>query len=310
MELTAGDEPGVVAHVAVIVLHWGSADVTSRCLHSLSRARFSGKQTVFLIDNARALGGDFARDVTGLDIDLRRPSRNLGFAAGCAWGISLAMDAGADFILLLNNDTIVEPLFLDHLVAEASRAPTSALVCPRILSTGSPSRPWYLGGAFSLWSGIPIQSRGTRRSGPANAVQEVDYATGCVMLIKPSLIRTIGSFDASFFAYCEDLDLSLRATDAGFKILFVPQALVRHDVADRDRLSLSIYYSTRNLLEVMRRRAAWYHWLVFMPNFLVRWVAFFVLLGAARCRPDYIRALAEGIADFARGSLGERSLRT
>jgi hypothetical protein len=136
--------------------------------------------------------------------------------------------------------------------------------------------------------------------------REVDYATGCAMLIRPAVIRSVGSLDSRFFAYCEDLDFSLRARDAGFKVLVVPQARVLHAAADRDQLSRSIYYSTRNLLEVIRRHGAWYHWLGIVPNFLVRWVGFFSALACVRGRPALLRALASGVVDFARGRLGER----
>ena len=166
-----------------------------------------------------------------------------------------------------------------------------------------------MGGSFSLWSGIPVQAR--RRSDIAglDSPREVDYATGCAMLIRPAVVRSVGSFDARLFAYCEDLDFSLRARNAGFSVLVVPRARVRHAVADSDRRSRSIYYSTRNLLEVMRRHGTWYHWIGIVPNFLVRWVGFFTVLACLRGRPEFLRALASGVVDFARGRLGERSPR-
>jgi len=302
-----GSEP--LPHVAVIVLHWGPLELTSRCLHSLSRTSFTGKMTIFLIDNACALDRGFGEQVPGLDVEIRRAGHNLGFAGGCAWGISLALEAAADYILLLNNDVTVEPSAIDHLVAAASQAPEAGLLCPQIVSTSRPPRAWYVGGSFSLWSGIPTQSRPAGRGLEGDEARDVDYATGCVMLIDPAVIRTIGSFDTAFFAYCEDLDLSLRARQAGFRILFVPRAVVHHEVAAHDRLSLSIYYSTRNLLEVLRRHGAWYHWLGFVPNFVVRWVGFFVGLALMRRRPEYVSALAHGIGDFTRGRLGERERR-
>ena len=127
------------------------------------------------------------------------------------------------------------------------------------------------------------------------------------MLIRPAVVRSVGSLDARLFAYCEDLDFSLRARNAGFSVLVVPRARVHHAAADSDRLSRSIYYSTRNLLEVMRRHGTWYHWIGIVPNFLVRWVGFFTVLACLRGRPELLRALASGVVDFARGRLGERS---
>ena len=302
-----GPEP----HVAVVVLHWGAVEVTTRCLESLRHAVFPARKTIILIDNAGTLDPSLARSVDNLAIEVHRPNHNLGFAQGCAWGIALALQREADFVLLLNNDVVVEPSFLGGLLAAAARDPEAGLLCPRIVFLANPQKPWYTGGTFSLWSGIPVQARARGGTATQTRPRAVDYATGCAMLINPAVIRTVGTFDSQFFAYCEDLDLSLRARRAGFKILFVPDSLVRHAVTDQaDRVSLRIYYSTRNLLEVMRRHAAWYHWVGFGANFLVRWVGFFAVLACVRGRPRLIGDLIAGCVDFARGKLGEREQRT
>jgi GT2 family glycosyltransferase len=298
------DGPGPEPHVAVVILHWGLSEVTTRCLQSLAHAVFPGKKTVLLVDNAGCLDHAVAGLVAPLEIEVHRPDRNLGFAKGCAWGIARAMEHGADYILLLNNDVVVEPSFLGALLGAAGRSAGAGVWCPQILS---PRKLWYAGGTFSLWSGIPVQERPKRAAPLRGQPREVDYATGCAMLIAAPVVDAIGSFDPEFFMYCEDLDFSLRARRAGFKILLVPDALVHHAVTDEtDRVSLRIYYSTRNLLEVMRRHAAWYQWPGFGLNFLVRWVGFFSLLACARRRPEFVRALAGGAIDFARGRMGEK----
>lgn len=297
-------EASTTPHVAVVILHWGLLEVTARCLQSLARAAFPGKATLLLVDNTRCLDPALAGVAAPLTVEVHRPDDNLGFARGCAWGIARAMEHGADYILLLNNDVVVEPSFLDALLGAADRSPDAGVWCPQIVS---PRKLWYAGGAFSLWSGIPVQERSMRAAPLRGEPREVDYATGCAMLIAAAVVSAIGSFDPEFFMYCEDLDFSLRARRAGFKILLVPASLVHHAVTDEtDRVSLRIYYSTRNLLEVMRRHAAWYQWPGFGLNFLVRWVGFFTLLACARRQPQFIRALAGGAVDFARGRLGEK----
>ncbi len=292
------------------MLHWGAIDVTTRCLESLRHAIFPARKTIILIDNAGTLDRSLATSADGLAIEVHRPDHNMGFAKGCALGIALALQRDADFVLLVNNDVVVDRSFLSGLLAAAARRPDAGLLCPRIMFLANPQKPWYTGGTFSLWSGIPVQVRARERANLQSHPREVDYATGCAMLINPAVIRAVGTFDSEFFAYCEDLDLSLRARRAGFKILFVPDSLVLHAVTDQaDRVSLRIYYSTRNLLEVMRRHAAWYHWVWFGANFLVRWVGFFAVLACVRGRPQLIGDLVRGSIDFARGKLGEREQR-
>jgi GT2 family glycosyltransferase len=293
-------------YVAVVILHWGATETTLRCLQSLQAAEWPGRRTVLVIDNTGRLDVDDIKLAAPLEIQLQRPQRNLGFCDGCNLGISLALQAGADFILLLNNDAVVAPFFLGPLLSAASQVSDAGLLCPLIMQMTDPAKVWYQGGQFSLWSGIPIQ--GSRRS-PINTAwppREVDYATGCAMLIRPALIRSVGSFDPRFFAYCEDLDLSIRARQAGFRVLVVPASVVYHDVTDEPgRTSLSIYYSTRNLIEVMRKHAAWYQWFSFGVNFLLRWLGFFAALGLVRGQPRYLTALLCGMTDFVRRRLGK-----
>ena len=302
-------EEALSPQVGVIVLHWGSVEMTSRCLQSLALVSSPASKTVFLIDNAQSFNQVLAESAAPLEVKVFRPPRNLGFAGGCSIGITLAMQHGVDFILLLNNDAVVEPSFLDHLLKAARGSSNAGILCPQILFDEDPNKVWYGGGAFSFRSGIPLQARGRQRIMTDSSPCEVDWASGCAMLIDPAVIRAVGSFDPAFFAYCEDVDLSLRVRAAGFKIVFVPASIVRHAATgERLRLSQGIYYSTRNLLEVMRRHAAWYHWLSFTANFLARWVGFFCALAIVRRRPEFVAALVEGTLDFARGNLGERGV--
>ena len=111
-------------------------------------------------------------------------------------------------------------------------------------------------------------------------------------VVHPALLRRIGSFDGRFFAYCEDLDLSIRARRAGLRVLMVPASIVYHDVTNEGgRASLRVYYSTRNLLEVMRKHAAWYHWPSFTMSFLLRWIGFYAVLAVMRGQPRSLLAL-------------------
>jgi hypothetical protein len=292
-------------HVVVVILHWGARELTVRCLQSLRAAAWPGRGTVLVVDNAMALDEEVAADVAPLDVQILRPPRNLGFAEGCTLGMSAAFDKGADFVLLLNNDAVADPDFLGPLVRAARERADAGLVSPQIVYLNRPDEAWYQGGTFSLWAGIPVQGHRRRVLGGDCPPREVDYATGCAMLIRPAVIQRVGTFDCAFFAYCEDLDLSIRARRAGFRVLFVPASLVYHDVSDAPRrAALRIYYSTRNLMEVMRKHAPWYKWVSFGVNFVPRWVGFFFVLAVVRGQPRYLTALARGMLDFARRRFG------
>ena len=124
------------------------------------------------------------------------------------------------------------------------------------MNAADPAKVWYQGGRFSLWSGIPVQAR-RHSAREIGQPRDVDYGTGCAMLLRRATIQQVGSFDVRFFAYCEDLDLSIRARKAGFRVVYVPTSIVYHDVAEGSSPSaLRVYYSTRNLIEVMRKHSA------------------------------------------------------
>lgn len=300
-------EDGSRATVGVVVLHWGPIDVTRRCLQSLSQVHYPGTR-IFLVDNALTLPPSAPGWAFPLQVQILRPERNLGFSEGSAWGVSEALKHDVDYVLLLNNDAVVDARFLDCLVDAARKAPGAGLLCPQVAFLEHPDRVWYAGGQFSLWSGIPRHTNWQKPVNTSGPPREVDFATGCAVLIQPSLIRAIGSFDSRFFAYCEDVDLSIRARQAGFTILIVPASLIRHSaVYDDQRLFQRTYYSTRNLLEVMAKHATWVQWLTFIPNFLTRWIGFFLTIALLRRRPRLVKALTRGVVDFARRRLGERS---
>ena len=291
--------------MAVVILHWGAAETTARCLQSLRAAAWPGPATVFVVDNTTRLDDEVATQAAPLRVELLRPERNLGFAEGCARGMAAAVVGGADFVLWLNNDAVVDPGFLGPLVRTMSHGSDIGLASPQIVRLDRPHETWYRGGKFSLWSGIPVQGHRRRVMSLDAPPRGVDYATGCAMLVHPAVLQRVGSFDGSFFAYCEDLDLSIRARRAGFRVLFVPESLVYHDVSDEpSRAALRIYYSTRNLIEVMRKHAPWYAWVTFGANFVARWLGFFVVLGLVRGQPCYWTALARGMIDFARRRFG------
>src|SRR5262249_35655324 len=122
----------------------------------------------------------------------------------------------------------------------------------------------------------------------------------------PGDVRRSPCFRDRLFAYCEDVDFSLRRVRAGFRALVVPAALVHHGTTYTDqRRAQRVYYSIRNLIEVMRKHARWYHWIGFVPAFAVQWVAFFVFLACWRRQWGLIRAVSRGLLDRFRGCLGE-----
>jgi hypothetical protein len=292
-------------HVVIAVLHWGDPAVTARCLASLAAVTYPRK-SVLVVDNGGSPTLDLSATPAGLELSVVRPATNLGFCAGANLGFAAARTRGARHVLLLNNDTVVDPDFLGALTDFGATVGTPALLCPQIVLLDSPARAWYSGGAFSLWGGIPRQGY-KRRALPRQArPRAVDYATGCAVLVDLAVADDIGELDPAFFAYCEDLDFSLRARAAGFPIFVVPAARIQHAPSGQEAArARSLYYSTRNLLEVMHRHAAWSQWISFLPSFVIRWVGFHGVLACLRGRFARLPWLVRGMRDFLGGRLGK-----
>jgi GT2 family glycosyltransferase len=217
------------------------------------------------------------------------------------------LDAGVDYVFLLNNDAAVSPDCLERLVAVARSTPRAGVLSPQIAFQEAPDTVWYRGGTFSLWGHGPRHTAWRQRVELDRPTVDVDFVTGCAMLIDPAVLRAVGVFDARLFAYCEDVDFSLRARRAGFRALVVPAALVLHGATYADqRRAQRVYYSVRNLLEVMRQHARWFHWISFIPAFALQWVGFFVLLACRHRQWGLVQAVGRGVLDGVRGRLGER----
>ena len=290
--------------VGIVVLHWGAWEVTEACLQSLRTVTYPAVR-IFLVDNARSVDDATASRVAPLSLEILRPPRNLGFAEGCDWGIAAALDADVDYIFLLNNDAAVSRDCLETLVSVARNTPMAGILSPQIAFQEAADTVWYRGGEFSPWGRGPRHTGWRQRVDTDRPPADVDYASGCAMLIDPTVIRTVGTFDARLFAYCEDVEFSLRARRAGFRTLVVPAALVYHGTTYTDqRRAQRVYYSIRNLLEVMRKHARWYHWIGFIPAFAVRWIGFFILLACWRRQWGLIPAVGRGLLDGVRGRLG------
>lgn len=243
--------PGRAPRVAVIVLNWNGRDDSIACLESLQKVEYPNYE-VMLVDNGSVDGSAAAirRHFPGQEIV--ETGRNLGFAEGNNTGIRIALERGADYVLLLNNDTIVHPSLLRELVAAAERCPDGGLFCAKIYYHAEPTRIWY-GGArwhddlmrfqhFYDEAQILPDERG---------VAAVDYACGCALLARSAVLRQVGLLDPRFFLTYEDTDLCFRARAAGFASYCVPAAVLWHKISSSfggAESPLFTYFMTRNLL--------------------------------------------------------------
>jgi GT2 family glycosyltransferase len=279
--------PGTPA-IAVIVLTWNGRDLTLDCLDSLARVATAGVR-VIVVDNASADGTvEAIRARFGAEVTVLSNPSNLGYAAGNNAGIERALDDGADLVLLLNNDTIVDPAFIDELVRGLAAAPGAGIAGPKTYYASPPDRIWFAGGEVSLWRGTArhIGIRQTDR-GQYDTPRDVDYVSGCALLARREVFETIGMLDTAYRAYFEDTDFCMRAARAGFRIRYVPAAKVWHRISASTGGQLSRRKATRKLASAwrfFRTYARPWHWLTIPLLFVadVLRVGFLVLAGRIR----------------------------
>jgi GT2 family glycosyltransferase len=292
------------SRTTVVVLNWNSHEMTAECIRSLL-AMDGAERKILVVDNGSTDGSVELLPQEFPQITVLPQGRNLGFAAGCNVGMRHALAAGAVYVLLVNNDTIVDRCLLQALLDEAERHPEAAMISPKIYYYDSPDRLWWVGGTFSHRTGIPKHLDLRKRDiGQHNVARNIDWATGCVLLIRVRALHDAGLFDEQFFGHVEDVDLSLRVRAAGYSIRYAPLAKVWHkegvDYRKNAGEHARVFTGSRNLLWLMHKHATRYQWLTFLPNFVVRHVLALVLYSVRRGDFRSAWAVFQGIAAFLR----------
>lgn len=258
-------------HISIIIVHYNTDKETKECLESLEdlKTNQNFKYDVILLDNASKIPLKLKKKYK--QTELIRSDSNLGFTGGNNLAIKYALDKhNSDYILLLNNDTIIEPNFLKNLYKSAKDNPKAGLLTPKIYfeknfefhksdysSKDKGKVIWYAGGSID-WQHLVADHRGIDEVdyGQFDQVAKVDFATGCCLLITREIIETVGLLNDKLFLYNEDVDYSLRVRKAGYDLLFCPESIIWHKNAGSSGGSGSatqLYYQTRNRLWIAKK---------------------------------------------------------
>lgn len=247
--------------VWVLLVNWNGKKDMLACLASLHKVAYQPLH-ILVIDNASTDDSVKAIQTEFPEVEILANPRNERFARANNQGMQKALQAGADLILLLNNDTEVAPDFLDHLVQAMATHANVGMVAPKIYYHHDPNLLWFAGGKVNLWTGR-IWHRGLRQvDGPEkfSQLEMVDYLTGCAILASRECIEKIGMLDENYFMYAEDADWSWRAQLAGFVCLYQPAAKVWHKVGAAAGGTFKIYHKVRGNFLFFQRYAKWHHW--------------------------------------------------
>ena len=299
-DLTADDE----GRVAVVVLNRDRRDDLLACLTALQASAGAPIRTV-VVDNGSSDGSIEAVERQFPDVDLLAQGRNLGVAGGRNVGARHAAKAFAhEFILFLDNDTVVDDRFIARLRDALKADPKSVVACGKAHLDSLGTQLMSAGISANLYTGvIGDRGAGAQDQGQYDAPQHVDACGGFAMMIRRDVFWQFGGFDEIFNPYgWEDVDFCLRARRHGYRTTYRPEATLWHKGSRLGRAPVPNYERTkiRNYVRLVIRHANPVQLLACMVVVPVRWL----WLASQLVRQGHLRAVGahlQGVMETVRG---------
>lgn len=209
--------------VDIVIVHFGDPSITTKAIESLEK--YITYRSIILINNDKNTKMP-ENVITNNRIVYIENNENVGFAAGVNKGIEIALKNGADYVLLFNNDARAVDDFLTPLFNTFDIDRKAGILSPVISFKKDGTTYYDFGGMIQKYMGRTYHNNllSYTKNDPVN----VDYVSGCCMLISCNVIKEVGLFDSSFFLYYEDVDFCLRAKQKGYFSYCVPKSCVQH----------------------------------------------------------------------------------
>jgi len=293
--------------VDIILLNWNNEEDTIECIESLKKINYDNYK-IIVVDNGSKEESISKIEKQYSDLCIIKNESNLGFAGGNNIGIKYAIDNNADYVLLINNDTIVDENFLTELVEVGGADEKNGLLGSKIYFHSEKNRIWFVGGKVN-W----LKNKGTHigldeiDEGQYDKIKEVDYLTGCCLLIKKEVIERIGVLEEDYFLYYEDTDFSLRAQNEGYKCIYVPESKIYHKISRSTKPGSAnyIYYHVRNGLVMAKRTGNSLIRIALYPYCLILFLKQIVKIIFIPEKRLWAKAVLRGLKDFLLGRMGK-----
>lgn len=284
--------------LSIITVNYNGLDETGPMIESLGR-HLTIPYEVIVVDNGSERDEASVLRNRYPDVTVIRSERNLGFAGGNNLGLP---SARGKYILLLNNDTLIEDDSLKYLCDRLDSDPGAGAVCPKIRFAFPPRHIQFAG--YTPLTGITLRNAliGFDRpdDGSLDEARTTPYAHGAAMMVRREVIERVGPMTEVYFLYYEELDWSTRITEAGYRIWYEPRSTVFHKESRTTGAEspLKTYYLTRNrLLYGWRNRHGATRWLTLLYQTAVA-APKNALLQLLRRRGDLSRATLRGVCAF------------
>lgn len=292
--------------VAVILINYNTFVHTQKCIESLQKTE-NCLLKIIVVDNASH--PEEVKNLRGLcktqeNVTLIELDDNGGFATGNNAGIRCALHLGVDYILLLNNDTVVNESTISKLIEPFDIIPELGMTSGKIYYYDNPQMLWYDGGKYD-----PILARTEQYhyrkeiEFPNTLPITVNYISGCCMCIKKKVLDQVGGLSEEYFMYEEDVDYCIRLQMKGYSLLYVPEALIWHKEAASSSSvpEFKQYYMIRNKFFLIKK-----FW-KFPVNLVAYTYAILTVINRIRKKEYKIRIAKDAIIDFLKGKNGKAS---
>jgi GT2 family glycosyltransferase len=291
--------------VITVILNTNRRQDTLACLATLAASDYPNHR-IMVLDNSSTDGSVAAIAAAYPVVEIVHLRENRGYAGNNNVGIQLAMDQGAAWVFVLNEDTILAPDCISRLVEVGSHSRRVGIVGPMVYHFNEPHLIQSAGGMLGpSWKSIHL-GQNQPDHGQFFAPRHVEWICGCAILVRREVIEEVGSLDERFFYYWEETEWCVRAGRAGWSIIHMPQARLWHKGVQRDyRPKPSVvYYDTRNYFLFLSKHQAP------LPVWLDAWSQTLRTLSSWSLRPKwrdkaaYRDAMWHGALDFLRGHFG------
>jgi hypothetical protein len=296
-------------YVIAVILNTNRRTDTLACLASLAESDYANL-SVLVLDNASADGSAEAIATDFPAVQVLPLKKNLGYAGNNNVGIAAALAQGADWVFVLNEDTVQAPDCISRLVALGESDPQIGIVGPLVYHFDEPAVIQSAGGRLGrYWKSVHTGHNDPDENHSLLAApRPVDFISGCAILVRRSLVEQAGALDERFFYYWEETEWCLRARRNGWQVMFEPRARLWHKGVQRDyQPNPSVtYYNTRNQLMLLaKHRAPLSVWLVAWAE-MGRTLTSWTVKPRWRAMRLHRDAMAQGVVDFLRKRHGMR----
>jgi GT2 family glycosyltransferase len=295
-------QPSVIA----VILNTNRREDTLECLASLEKNTYSTHKAIVL-DNASSDGSVEAIRSAYPGVEIIELTENLGYAGNNNVGIKAALGRGADWVFVLNEDTILAPDCLVNLVEVGESDQQIGIVGPMVYHYDEPDIIQSAGGSLSRYWDSWHVAQNEPDQGQIDKPHRVDFISGCGIMVRRAVIDQVGMLDERFFYYKEETEWCLRARRRGWHIIHVPKAKLWHKGVQRDYRPKPYvtYYKTRNrFLMLAKHHAPLYVWVVTWLQTL-RTLTSWTVKPKWRPMREHRNAMWCGMLDFLRRRWGQ-----